>query len=267
MRDPFSPFTYDLSGRVALVTGASSGLGERMAKVLSAHGAKVGLAARRTDRLDALKAEIEAHGGTAHVVKLDVTDEAQTIAAYDSIEAALGPVDTVIANAGLAKDVGRSTENPPEDFDTTYNVNLRGVFLTAREGAKRMMARGSRDTERGRIVIVSSIIATQVFQNMAFYAASKAGVSHLGRSLAADWVRMGVNVNMIAPGYIRTEINEAIFDTTMGEKMVQSFPRRRIAQADSLDGAVLWLSSDQSRQITGTVVTVDDGQSLSPGRA
>ena len=262
MRDPFSPFTYDLTGRTALVTGASSGLGARMATVLAAHGAKVALAARRVDRLEALKADIEAHGGTAMAVALDVPHEDQTIAAYDAVEAELGPVNTVIANAGLSRDVGLSTDNPPDDFDTTYDVNLKGVFLTAREGAKRMIANGSKQNEDGRIVLISSILARVVYPHMAFYAASKAGVSHMGRILAMDWARLGINVNMIAPGYIRTEINDAMFETSYGEKLLASFPRRRVAQADALDAAVLWLCSNHSRQVTGTVVTVDDGQSL-----
>ncbi|MGB3455746.1 MAG: SDR family NAD(P)-dependent oxidoreductase [Litorimonas sp.] len=267
MRDPFSPFTYDLSDRVALVTGASSGLGERMAKVLAAHGAKVALAARRVDRLAALNAEIEAHGGTALAVELDVADEAQTIAAYDRIEAELGPVDTVIANAGMARDRGRATDNPAEDYTATFDVNMKGVFLTAREGAKRMMApsggqASSRETERGRIVIISSITAGIVSPNMAFYASSKAAVSHLGRHLARDWARMGVNVNMIAPGYIQTEINDGLFDMPHGEKMQAGWARRRVTDADALDGVVLFLCSDHSRQITGTVTTIDDGQAL-----
>jgi NAD(P)-dependent dehydrogenase (short-subunit alcohol dehydrogenase family) len=262
MRDPFSPFTYDLSGRVALVTGASSGLGERMAKVLSAHGAKVALAARRVDRLARLKGEIEANGGEAFAVELDVSDESQTQAAYDQIETALGPVDTVIANAGMARDVGRATDNPVEDFAATFDVNMKGVFLTAREGAKRMMENGSRESERGRILIISSITAFDVAPGMAFYASSKAGVSHMGRILAHDWARMGVNVNMIAPGYIQTEINDGLFDTPHGQKMLSGWPRRRVTDADALDGVVLFLCSDQSRQITGTVTTVDDGQSL-----
>lgn len=262
MRDPFSPFTYDLSERVALITGASSGLGARMAKVLSAHGAKVALAARRTDRLQSLKAEIQAQGGTAMCVELDVTSEAQTIAAYDTIENTLGPVDTVIANAGMSKDLGRATDNPPEDFTTTFDVNLKGVFMTAREGAKRMMATGSRETERGRIVLISSITSYDISPHSAFYSATKAGVSQMGRVLAHDWARMGVNVNMIAPGYIQTEINDGMFDTDYGQRMLAKWPRRRVIEADALDGVVLFLCSDQSRQITGTVTTVDDGQTL-----
>ncbi|WP_298915878.1 SDR family oxidoreductase [uncultured Algimonas sp.] len=262
MRDPHSPFTYDLSDRVALVTGASSGLGERMAKVLAAHGAKVALAARRTDRLAALKAEIKDHGGTAIAVELDVSDEAQTLEAYDRIAGELGAVDTVVANAGMARDRGRATDNPVEDFQATFDVNMKGAFLTAREGAKRMMENGSRDSERGRILIISSITSYDVSPNMPFYAASKAGVSQMGRVLALDWARMGVNVNMIAPGYIQTEINDGMFDTPYGQALLARWPRRRVIDADALDGAVLFLCSDASRQVTGTVTTIDDGQTL-----
>lgn len=233
-----------------------------MAKVLAAHGAKVALAARRVDRLSDLKTEIEAHGGTAICVALDVTDEAQTLAAYDQIEAALGPVDTVIANAGIAKDQGRATDNPIEDFDTTYAVNLKGVFLTAREGGKRMMAQGSKQTERGRIVIIGSITSVDVSPHATFYSATKAGVTQMGRVLAHDWARLGVNVNMIAPGYIQTEINDGLFETDYGQTLLNGWVRRRVINADALDGAVLFLCSDQSRQITGSVITVDDGQTL-----
>ncbi|GLQ24556.1 3-oxoacyl-ACP reductase [Algimonas ampicilliniresistens] len=263
MRDPFSPFTYDLSDRVVLVTGASSGLGARMAKVLATHGAKVALAARRVDRLAQLQRDIEDHGGTAFAVNLDVASEEQTIAAYDAVEAALGPVNTVIANAGIARDLKRATDNPPEDFDTTYAVNLRGVFLTAREGAKRMMAAGSKQSEHGRIVLISSITSFDISPHSTFYSATKAGVSQMGRVLAYDWARMGINVNMIAPGYIQTEINDGLFETDYGRSMLAKWPRRRVIDADALDSTVLFLCSDHSRQITGTVTTVDDGQSLS----
>lgn len=262
MRDAFSPFIYDLSDRVALVTGASSGLGARMAKVLSAHGARVALAARRSERLDVLRKEIEAQGGTALAVQLDVASEDQTLAAYDRIESELGPVDTVIANAGLARDKGRATDNPIEDFQTTLDVNVKGAFLTAREGAKRMMAAGSQESQRGRIILMSSITSYDVSPNMAFYASSKAAVSQMGKVLALDWARMGVNVNMIAPGYIQTEINDGLFQTDYGRALMAKWPRRRIIDGDALDGVVLFLCSDHSRHVTGTVMTVDDGQTL-----
>jgi NAD(P)-dependent dehydrogenase (short-subunit alcohol dehydrogenase family) len=262
MRDPFSPFTYDLSDRVALVTGASAGLGARMAKVLASHGAKVALAARRVDRLTELKAEIESHGGRAMAVELDVSSEAQTIAAYDQIEAEFGLVETIIANAGIAKDKARATDNSVEDFDATFNVNMKGAFLSAREGAKRMIAQGSKQTERGRVVLISSITGFDISPNTAFYSASKAGVSQMGKVLASDWARLGVNVNMIAPGYIQTEITGGLFETPYGQKMMATWPRRRIVEADALDGVMLLLCSDHSQQITGTVITVDDGQTL-----
>lgn len=262
MRDPHSPFVFDLTGRVALVTGASSGLGARMAKVLAAHGAKVALAARRIDRLEALEAEITERGGTAMSVALDVASEAQTLAAYDAIEAKFGTVNTVIANAGISNEVSRVTDTSVDQADQLYAINTKGVFLTAREGAKRMMATGSRETENGRIVIISSITAFDVNSNLALYSGTKAGVSQMGKVMARDWARMGINVNMIAPGYIETEINSGMFDNDYGQHMLQGWPRRRVADADALDGSVLFLCSDQSRQVTGTVTTIDDGQSL-----
>ena len=233
-----------------------------MAKVLAAHGAKVALAARRVDRLDALKAEIEDHGGTAMVVPLDVSSEGETVQAYDAVEATFGIVNTVIANAGVSTETLRATDTTVDQADRLYEINTKGAFLTAREGAKRMMATGSRDREDGRIILTSSITSFDVNGNLALYSGTKAGVSQMGKVLAKDWARMGINVNMIAPGYIETEINAGMADADYGRKMIQTWPRRRMADADALDGAVLFLCSDQSRQITGTVITVDDGQSL-----
>lgn len=262
MRDAFSPYIFDLSNRVALVTGASSGLGARMAKVLAAHGAKVALAARRIERLEALKEEIEKAGGSAMCVSLDVSSEDQTIAAYDAIEAEFGVVNTVIANAGVSTEVSRATDTTVAQADQLYEINTKGVFLTAREGAKRMMNAGTRETEMGRIVLISSITSFDVNGNLALYSGTKAGVSQMGKVLALDWARMGINVNMIAPGYIETEINEGLGETEVGKRMIGGWPRRRMADPDALDGAVLFLCSDQSRQVTGTVMTIDDGQSL-----
>jgi NAD(P)-dependent dehydrogenase (short-subunit alcohol dehydrogenase family) len=252
---------FDLTGRTALVTGASSGLGARFARILAASGARVVLGARRADRLQALKAEIEAAGGQAIAVSLDVADEASTIAAYDAAEQAFGPVDTVIANAGMNAE-GPLTELSVEDFDGLMAVNLRGVFLTVREGGRRLMAAGSRERQHGRIVIISSITAHSVEPGLAAYSASKAGVLQMGKVIARDWVRQGVNVNMICPGYIKTEINADWFDTEAGDKQVAKFPRRRLMVESDLDAMLLYLSSDAARAVTGAAFTIDDGQSL-----
>ena len=254
-------FAVDLSGRTILVTGASSGLGAAFARALAANGAKIVLAARRTDRLDKLQREIDENGGRAVAVAMDVADEASTIAAFDAGEAAFGPVDSVIANAGV------STEGPAltvdmDAFAQLIDINVRGAFLTVREGARRMIAAGSAERQHGRIVIVSSITATHVSPGLAIYSASKAAVLQMGKVLARDWARLGINVNMILPGYIQTELNDDFFGSEAGERFVARFPRRRLMAADDIMPMLAYLASDASRAITGAAFTLDDGQSL-----
>ena len=252
---------FDLSGRTALITGASSGLGARMARVLAASGAKVALAARRMDRLEALAAEITAAGGQAHSVSMDVTDEGSIIAGFDAAEAALGPVDTVFANAGM-NNRALAAEITVDAWDGVMAINLRGVFLTAREGARRMMAAGSRESGRGRIVLISSIGALKVLPGLTAYCTSKAAVLMMGKSMAREWANRGINVNVICPGYVETELNSEWFGEEGGKKQVAGFPRRRLMVEEDLDGMALYLASDASRAITGSVFTLDDGQTL-----
>ena len=248
---------FDLSGRVALVTGASSGLGMRYGRLLAAAGAKVVLAARRTDRLQALAREIGEDRAIA--VTMDVADEASTIAAYDAAEAAFGTIDTIVANAGVENETP-ATEMLIEQFDQTMSVNLRGVFLTAREGARRLLK--SEDPSRGRVVITCSITAKSVWPGTTAYSASKAGALHMGKLLAREWARRGINVNMILPGYFHTEMTEGWLATEFGRKLVDSFPRRRLGRDEDLDVPLLYLCSDLSRGVTGSEFTIDDGQSL-----
>jgi len=252
---------FDLSGRVALVTGASSGLGRRFATVLAAGGAKVALAARRLDRLEALAAEIAAAGGEACAVAMDVTDETSVIAGFDSAEASLGPIDTVFANAGM-NSRGMAVEVSAEAFDAVMAINVRGVFLTAREGARRMMAAGSRESGRGRVVLVSSIGATQVLPGLAAYCASKAAVVMMGKCLAREWANRGININVLCPGYVETELNADWFTEDGGKRQIAGFPRRRLMEATDLDAIATYLASDAARAITGSVFTLDDGQTL-----
>ena len=256
-----NPAAFDLKGRTALVTGASSGLGARFAIILAAAAANVVLAARRMDQLAALQAQIEAAGGKAIAVAMDVTDEASTIAAYDAAEAAFGTVDTIIANAGMNAE-GSTLDLAIDDFDKVVAVNLRGVFLTVREGAKRLIAAGSREKQHGRIVINCSITATKVVPGIAAYSATKAGVEQMGKVMARDWVRQGINVNMLCPGYVATEMTDEWFKSEGGLKQISGFPRRRAMTVSDLDIPLLFLASDASRAITGTSITVDDGQSL-----
>lgn len=254
-------FVVDLTGRTILVTGASSGLGAVFAMALAANGASMVLAARRSDRLESLRLEIEKSGGRALAVTMDVTNEASTIAAFDAAEAAFGPVDSVIANAGISTE-GPALEIDMDAFTQVMDINVRGAFLTAREGARRMIAAGAATRQHGRIVIVSSITATHVSPGLAIYSASKAAVLQMGKVLARDWARLGINVNMILPGYIATELNDDFFRSEAGDRFVSRFPRRRLMAADDLVPMLAYLSSDASRAITGAAFTIDDGQSL-----
>ena len=252
---------FDLTGRVAMITGASSGLGARFARVLSQSGAKVVLAARRVDRLKALAEEITAAGGVAFPVEMDVTSEASVIAAYDAAQEALGPVDTVFANAGM-NNRALASEITVEAWDEMSAINVRGVFLTAREGARRMMAAGSRESGRGRIVLVASIGALKVLPGLTAYCTTKAAVLMMGKSLAREWANRGINVNTICPGYVLTELNADWFGEEGGKKQIAGFPRRRLMTEEDLDAMALYLASDASRAVTGSVFTLDDGQTL-----
>lgn len=250
-----------LSGRTCLITGASSGFGAHFARLAARAGARVALGARRTDRLDALVAELAASGAQALAVTMDVTDEASTIAAFDAAEAAFGPVDTVIANAGISAP-GRSLDTPAADLRALLDTNVLGVMLTAREGARRMIAAGSRETGRGRILLVGSAGAIMPIPGETLYCASKAAVASLGRGLAREWVRMGVNVNVVQPGFILTGMTGDWFASDGGKAQIAGFQRRRLQAIESLDQPVLYLLSDAAAQTTGAVITVDDGQSL-----
>lgn len=252
---------FDLSDRTLLITGASSGLGQQFARSAAAAGARLALAARRTDRLAELAAQITADGGRAVAVAMDVQDEASVTAGYDQAQAALGPIDSVIANAGINGE-GLAADLAVEDFDRVMAVNVRGAFLTAREGARRMMAAFPKEEQRGRIVLIASIGAQKVLPGVSAYCASKAAVLMLGRSLAREWVNRGVNVNIVCPGYIETELNADWFASEGGRKQVAGFPRRRLMSEADLDPVTLYLVSSVSRTVTGSVFTLDDGQTL-----
>lgn len=254
-------YSFDLTGRTALVTGASSGLGANFARALAASGATVVVAARRADRLESLVADIAALGGEAFAVTMDVADEASIRAGFAEAEAAVGPINVFVANAGVASET-MSLDQPVSEIDALLAVNLRGVMLSVQEAARRMVAAGSADKQDGRIIIIGSITADKIFPGAALYGATKAAVRHLGRSLAREWARKGININIIQPGYFRSEMTAAMMDSSIGEKLVASFPRRRLRDMTDLNAPLLWLASDASAGITGTVVTIDDGQSL-----
>ncbi len=247
-----------MQGRTALITGASSGFGAHFARLFVAQGANVVIGARRVDRLAKLAEEL---GDKALALALDVTDEASIIAAYDAAEARFGTVDTVVANAGIAV-AGRSIDLPLGDFSAVVETNFTGLYLTAREGARRMIAAGFKAHGRGRVVLIGSITAEMTGQGDSAYAAIKAGVAHLGRQFAREWVRQGINVNTIQPGYISTEIGGDWFETEGGKAQIAAFHRKRMCPIDALDAPLLLFASDASVHITGSTLTVDDGQVL-----
>jgi len=254
--DPFG-----LKGAKILVTGASSGLGAHFAHILAAHGAHVAAAARRADRLASLVDDICAAGGRAAAVSLDVQDETSIVAGFDAAEQAIGPLDVVINNAGMNVQ-GLATDLPIEAFDQLMSVNVRGVFLCAREGARRMMARGVKETGRGRVINIASIGAHTVLPGLTAYCASKAAVAMMTKSLAREWARQGVSVNAICPGYVETEINAEWLRQEGGQRMVAGFPRKRMMEAGAMDHTLLFLAGAYSASTTGAVITIDDGQSL-----
>ncbi len=253
----------NLNNRTILVTGASSGLGRHFAKLFAANGANVVVAARRVQLLESLVTEIQAAGGKAFAVSMDVSDPASTQAAFDAAEAQYGAVDSVVANAGMNSE-GMALDLGADELDALLSVNVKGVFLTAQEAAKRMIAAGSKEREHGRIVLISSITANAVTAGIAAYSASKAAVQQLGKVLAREWARSGISVNMVNPGYIATELNSDWFESEGGQKQIAKWPRKRLMEASDLDPVMLHLVSDAARRVTGSVFTIDDGQSLAP---
>jgi NAD(P)-dependent dehydrogenase (short-subunit alcohol dehydrogenase family) len=250
---------FELSGRIALVAGASQGLGRRFARVLAEHGAAVGLAARQLDKLALLEREIAAAGGRAASVALDVTDRASIERAITGIEDALGPIDVLINNAGVAVSKG-VLEQTEADWDKVVGTNLKGAFFVAQTVAKRMVARDPKPAWGGNIVNVASVLALDVVGHLAPYAASKGGLWQLTRTMALELARHDIRVNALAPGYILTEINREFLETgAAGERLKKRIPQRRFGTPEDLDGALLLLASDGSRYMTGSIIVIDGG--------
>ncbi len=255
-------YQIDLSGRVALVTGASSGLGEQFARTLARAGAGVVLAARRMDRLKTLRAEIEANGGDAHVVDLDVTDIDSIRAAVAHAETEMGAIDILVNNSGVST-TQKLVDVQPEDYDYVMGVNTRGAFFVAQEVAKRMIARSKGQAPGtftgGRIVNVASMAGLRVLGQIGVYAMSKAAVVHMTKAMALEWGRFGINVNALCPGYIDTEINHHHWQTEAGQKLVAMLPRKRVGKPQDLDAALMMLCANESHFVNGAVIAADDG--------
>jgi 3-oxoacyl-[acyl-carrier protein] reductase len=245
---------FDLSHEIILITGASQGLGRQFARVLSAHGAAVALAARQTAKLKSLEDEIRGRGGRAVAVPMDVTDIASIAQAIDRAEAALGPVSVLVNNAGIAVEKP-AVDQSEADWDAVINANLKGAYFAATEMARRMIAR----KQEGNIVNIASVLGTGVMKHLAPYAISKAGIVQATRALALELAGHRIRVNALAPGYIDTDINHAFWSTPSGEKLTKRIPQRRVGAESDLDGAIMLLASNASRYMTGSVVTVDGG--------
>ena len=249
----------NFEGKVALVTGASSGLGARFAKILAQGGAQVVLAARRTDRLKELRAEIESDGGAAHMVELDVTDYGSIKSALAHAETEAGHIDILVNNSGVST-TQRLIDVTPDDYQYVMDTNLRGAFFVAQEAAKRMILRSKAEPSRQfRIINIASVAGLRVLSQIGVYCMSKAAAVQMTKAMALEWGRFGINVNAICPGYIETEINREYFASEGGKKLIDVLPRKRVGKPEDLDGLLLLLSSDESRFINGAIMTADDG--------
>ena len=258
-------YQIDLSGRVALVTGASGGLGAQFARVLAKAGAGVALAGRRVERLKSLRAEIEAEGGDAHVVPLDVTDHDSIRSAVAHTETEMGTIDILVNNSGVAT-TQPLIEVEPDDFDYVFDVNARGAFFMAQEVGKRMIARAKGAAPGtftgGRIVNIASMAGLKVMPKIGVYAMSKAAVVQMTKAMALEWGRFGINVNAICPGYIDTEMNHMQWETEQGKKLISMLPRRRVGNPADLDVVLMMLCANESHFVNGAVIQADDGFAL-----
>lgn len=246
-----------LIGKKALITGASSGLGMHFARVLAHAGADVCLAARRQNKLDNIAADIKEMGRNVCVAAIDVSDEDSVIKGVDQAWDDLGGIDILVNNAGIAAS-GAIVDQALIEWDAVLNTNLTGVFLVARETANKMAERGA----GGSIINIASILGSGVSKGVAAYAVSKAGVIQFTKAMALETARFGIRVNALAPGYFKTDINSEYLESAAGETMLKAIPQRRFGEKQDLDGPLLLLAGDQSQFMTGTILTIDGGQSL-----
>ncbi|MEJ6022649.1 SDR family oxidoreductase [Ramlibacter sp. PS4R-6] len=255
-------YSIDLSGRVALVTGASSGLGAQFARTLAGAGAAVVLAARRVEKLKELRARIEGEGGDAHVVALDVTDMDSIRSAVAHAETEVGSIDILVNNSGVST-TQRLQDVTEDDYDYIFDVNVKGAFFVAQEVGKRMIARAKGAAPGtytgGRIINIASMAGLRPLPQIGAYAMSKAAVVQMTKAMALEWGRFEINVNAICPGYIDTEINHHHWQTPQGQKLVDMLPRKRIGKPEDLDALLVLLASSESHFVNGSVIAADDG--------
>lgn len=248
---------YILEGKTALVTGASSGLGRRSALILARAGAKVALSARRVEKLAELSDEIAAFDGRAMPIRIDVTDAASVREAVEAAETELGPLGILINCAGISVETW-ITEFDEADFDSVMDTNVKGAWLVAQEVGRRMIRHGA----GGKIVNIASVLAQAVLPTLSVYSMSKAAVVQMTKAMALEWARHDIQVNAIAPGYIETEINREHFESEAGQAHIAGLLRGRIGQPADIDGVLMLLVSEASGFMTGSVITLDDGQTL-----
>lgn len=257
--EPDVGIEVNFEGKIAMVTGASSGLGARFAKALAGAGAQVVLASRRVERLKELRAEIEADGGAAHVVRLDVTDLGSIKAAIAHAETEAGPIDILVNNSGVSS-TQRLLDVGEDDYNYIMDTNLRGAFFMAQQTARRMIARAKGDPRKQhRIVNIASVAGLRVLPRIGVYCMSKAGVVQMTKAMAVEWGKYGINVNAICPGFIATDSNEDYFDTEPGRKLIEMLPRKRPGKPEDLDGLLLLLAAEEAHFINGAIITADDG--------
>lgn len=253
---------FKFDGRTALVTGASSGLGARAARVLASAGARVILASRRLEILKEIRAEIEAEGGSAYVVPLDVTDHGSIKTALAQAESEVGPIDILVNNSGVVSNQ-RLEDVTMDDYLHIMGTNLRGAFFVAQETAKRMIGRAKEEPTRVHSIInIASVAGLRPLPKFGIYCMSKAAMVQMTKSMALEWGRYNINTNAICPGYMLTEVNATHFASEQGQKFISQLPRQRAGKPEDLDGLILLLASEESRLINGSIITADDGMSI-----
>ncbi len=245
---------FDLHNKIALVTGASGGLGNHFAQTLARAGAHVILAARRLNMLEALQNKIEVTGGTATSIVLDVANSSSIAECITKISDTIGTINVLVNNAGITSQ-SPALDMDEDDWDRIQSTNLKGPMLLSKACAAKMIEAQT----PGSIINISSILGLRVCGQLTPYIASKAALEHLSRALALEWARYNIRVNCIAPGYIETDMNTEFFQSSAGQDIIKRIPQRRLGQVRDLDGALLLLASDASSYMTGTSIVVDGG--------